>query len=106
MNLIKNLNINFNNFDEINLLENKINKNGKLKIKEKLKILIQIVDGLNYIIDEINRLIENNTNKVVKTNVVNFVLEILINLFDSFNFDISNPPRIDRTVFSMRKNNL
>ncbi len=44
---------------------------------------------LNYIIDEINRLIENNTNKVVKTNVVNFVLEILINLFDSFNFDIS-----------------
>ena len=24
----------------------------------------------------------------------------------AFNFDISNPPRIDRTVFSMRKNNL
>ncbi len=24
----------------------------------------------------------------------------------AFNFDISNPPRLDRTVFSMRKNNL
>jgi hypothetical protein len=44
---------------------------------------------LNYIIDEINRLIEYNPNKVVKTNIVNFILEIFVNLFDSFNYDIS-----------------
>ena len=44
---------------------------------------------LNYIIDEINRLVDYNANKVIKKNIINFILEIFINLFNSFNFDVS-----------------
>ena len=44
---------------------------------------------LNYIIDEINRLINYNTNKVVKTNIVLFIIEITWKLFNLTNYNIT-----------------
>lgn len=44
---------------------------------------------LNYIIDEINRLINYNTNKVVKTNLVIFIIEITWKLFNLTNYNIT-----------------
>jgi hypothetical protein len=44
---------------------------------------------LNYIIDEINRLINYNTNKVVKTNLVIFIIEIAWKLFNLTNYNIT-----------------
>jgi serine/threonine protein kinase len=39
---------------KINLLKNKIDENGKLKLNEKLKIILGIIDGLIYLINENN----------------------------------------------------
>lgn len=44
---------------------------------------------LNYIIDEINRLINYNQNKVVKTNLVLFIIEIAWKLFNLTNYNIT-----------------
>jgi hypothetical protein len=44
---------------------------------------------LNYIIDEINRLINYNTNKVVKTNLVIFIIEIAWKLFNLTNYNVT-----------------
>lgn len=44
---------------------------------------------LNYIIDEINRLINYNTNKVVKTNIILFIIEITWKLFTLTNYNIT-----------------
>ena len=48
---------------------------------------------LNYIIDEINRLINYNTNKVVKTNLVLFIIEIAWKLFNLTNYNITMSDR-------------
>ncbi len=42
---------------------------------------------LNYILDEILRLIEYNTNKATKTNVAHFVIDVICILFNQYNFD-------------------
>ena len=44
---------------------------------------------LNYIIDEINRLINYNTNKIVKTNLILFIIEITWKLFNLTNYNIT-----------------
>ena len=44
---------------------------------------------LNYIIDEINRLINYNQNKVIKTNLVLFIMEITWKLFNLTNYNIT-----------------
>ena len=44
---------------------------------------------LNYIIDEINRLIQYNTNKVSKTNIILFIIELIWKLFSLYNYDIA-----------------
>ena len=43
---------------------------------------------LNYIIDEINRLIEYNDVKSTKRNLVTFILEIMYSIFNETNYDI------------------
>jgi len=44
---------------------------------------------LNYIIDEIIRLINFNTNKNIKTNIINFIADIICNIFNQTFFEIS-----------------
>ena len=44
---------------------------------------------LNYIIDEINRLINYNQNKVVKTNLVLFILELTWKMFNLTNYSMT-----------------
>jgi hypothetical protein len=48
---------------------------------------------LNYIIDEINRLINYNQSKVVKTNLVLFIIEITWKLFNLTNYSITMADR-------------
>ena len=43
----------------------------------------------NYIIDEIIRLIEINSNKTVKTNIINFIVDTIIICFNSQNYEVS-----------------
>lgn len=45
---------------------------------------------LNYLITEIIRLLDYNTNKVIKTNIISLILEITISLFNTYNMDIYN----------------
>ena len=44
---------------------------------------------LNYIIDEIIRLINFNDNRNLKTNIINFVIHIIIIIFNKNNFEVS-----------------
>ena len=44
---------------------------------------------MNYIIDEIIRLLNYNSNKLVKTNITTFILSIVINLFNDYSNDMS-----------------
>jgi hypothetical protein len=44
---------------------------------------------LNYIFDEIIRLIEFNTNKNLKTNITHFILDLIVNLFNKTFYEIS-----------------
>ena len=44
---------------------------------------------MNYIIDEIIRLLNYNTNKLAKTNIITFILSIIINLFNNYSNDSS-----------------
>ena len=46
-------------------------------------------DELDNIIDEINRLINYNQNKVIKTNIVLFIIEITWKLFNLTNYNIT-----------------
>lgn len=48
---------------------------------------------LNYIIDEINRLINYNQSKIVKTNLVLFIIEITWKLFNLTNYSITMADR-------------
>jgi hypothetical protein len=45
---------------------------------------------LNYLITEIIRLLDYNTNKVIKTNIISLILEITVSLFNTYNMDIYN----------------
>jgi hypothetical protein len=45
---------------------------------------------LNYLISEIIRLLDYNTNKVIKTNIISLILEITVSLFNTYNMDIYN----------------
>ena len=44
---------------------------------------------LNYIIDEIIRLIDNNTNKSIKTNIIHFIADVICGMFNSTFYEIS-----------------
>ena len=44
---------------------------------------------LNYIIDEIIKLISYNTNKTIKTNIIHFVIDIITILFNTYNHEVS-----------------
>ena len=44
---------------------------------------------LNYIIDEIIRLINYNTNKNIKTNLINFIADVICTLFNNTFFEVS-----------------
>jgi hypothetical protein len=44
---------------------------------------------LNYIIDEINRLIEYNTVKSIQVNVITMILEFMYSIFNSTNIDVN-----------------
>ena len=43
---------------------------------------------LNYIIDEIIRLINYNSNKNIKTNIINFIAEIICTIFNQTFFEV------------------
>ena len=45
---------------------------------------------LNYLLTEIIRLLDYNTNKVIKTNIISLILEITVSLFNTYNMDIYN----------------
>jgi hypothetical protein len=44
---------------------------------------------LNYILDEFDRLINYNTNKIIKTNITHFIVDIICTLFNEYNKEIS-----------------
>ena len=73
----------------------KLNKNDIPKFSEKLNYNFVFKNDfisnvvLNYIIDEIIRLMEYNTNKNIKTNLIHFIIELIINIFNSTFYDIS-----------------
>lgn len=77
-------------FDDV-----KLSKNDIPKFSEKINYEIIFKNDymtnvvLNYIIDEIIRLIDYNTNKNVKTNLVHFIIELIHNLFINTFFEIS-----------------
>lgn len=73
----------------------KLNKNDVPKFTEKINyelifkndFLSNVV--LNYIVDEIIRLIEYNTNKNIKTNLTHFIVDLIGNAFNSTFFEVS-----------------
>jgi len=73
----------------------KLNKNDIPKFSEKINYNLIFKNDyisnivLNYIIDEIIRLIEYNQNKNIKTNIMNFIIELITNLFNSTFYEIS-----------------
>jgi serine/threonine protein kinase len=116
---------------EINYLKNKIDKNGKIKINEKLKIIEQIIDGFICLIDENNIyhcdikpeniLIKikklNNLNKKLKLEFIENKIEInskknkniliKINEFKyDENYEFELIPKICDFGLSLRKKNL
>lgn len=77
-------------FDDIKLDKNDIPKFSE-KINYNLVFKNDFISNivLNYIIDEIIRLIEYNPNKNVKTNITHFIIELIVNLFNSTFYEIS-----------------
>jgi hypothetical protein len=73
----------------------KLNKNDIPKFSEKINYNLIFKNDfisnvvLNYIIDEIIRLMEYNQNKNIKTNIMNFIIELITNLFNSTFYEIS-----------------
>lgn len=73
----------------------KLNKNDIPKFSEKINYNIVFKNDfmtnvvLNYIIDEIIRLIEFNSNKNIKTNIIHFIVELIGNLFNATFFELS-----------------
>jgi DNA integrity scanning protein DisA with diadenylate cyclase activity len=73
----------------------KLNKNDIPIFSEKINYdmifkndyLSNIV--LNYIIDEIIRLIDYNPNKNIKTNIIHFIIDLITNLFNTTFYEIS-----------------
>lgn len=86
INLI-NLYLSFDNIKLNKIDIQKFSKKISYEIIIKNDFLTNVV--LNYIIDEIIRLVEFNTNKNVKTNIVNFIIEVIHNLFTNTFFEIS-----------------
>jgi hypothetical protein len=77
-------------FDNIKLTKNDIPKYSEVidyNIILKNDFITNIT--LNYIIDEIIRLINLNTNKNIKTNIINFIADIICNIFNQTFFEIS-----------------
>jgi hypothetical protein len=77
-------------FDNLKLNKNDIpNFSNKINYNLILKndYLSNVV--LNYIIDEIIRLMEYNTNKNIKTNLIHFIIDLISNLFNSTFYEIS-----------------
>lgn len=73
----------------------KLNKNDIPKFSEKLNYNIIFKNDfitnvvLNYIIEEIIRLIEFNANKNIKTNLLQFIMELIVNLFNTTYYELS-----------------
>ena len=71
------------------------NKNDIPKFSESIDYNIILKNDylsnltLNYIIDEIIRLIDYNTNKNIKTNIIHFIINLLNIIFNSTFYDIS-----------------
>jgi serine/threonine protein kinase len=124
----KNKFIKIENEIEINYLKNKIDENGKIKIKEKLKIIEQI-DGFICLINEnnilhcdikpenilikINKINKNNENNKIKIEIIenknknnlkkNILIKITENKIEN-EFEII--PKICDFGLSLRKKNL
>jgi hypothetical protein len=70
-------------------------KNNELKFSETIDDHYIIKNDntsniiFNYILDEIDRIINYNTNKTVKTNVTHFIIDAIVILFNSYNKEIS-----------------
>lgn len=73
----------------------KLNKNDIPKFSEKINYNLIFKNDymsnvvLNYIIDEIIRLIDYNANKNVKINLMHFLIDLITNLFNSTFYEIS-----------------
>jgi hypothetical protein len=73
----------------------KLTKNDLPKFSESIDFNIIFKNDfisnitLNYIIDEIIRLIGYNTNKNIKTNLIHFIADVICTLFNSTFFEIS-----------------
>jgi serine/threonine protein kinase len=121
----KNKFIKIENKIEINYLKNKIDKNGKIKINEKLKLIEQFVDGLinennifhcdikpENILIKINKINKNENNKIEieiieNKNKNNLKKNILIKINENKienEFEIN--PKICGFGISLRKKNL
>lgn len=72
----------------------KVSKNDELKFSETIDEHYIIKNDntsniiLNYILDEIDRIINYNTNKTVKTNVIHFIIDSIVTLFNQYNREI------------------
>lgn len=73
----------FNKKDDV-ILNNNINFDLLYKYDFNSNLI------LNYLITEIIRLLDYNTNKVIKTNIISLILEITVSLFNTYNMDIYN----------------
>jgi hypothetical protein len=85
---LKHFNTIYNNmaFEEIKI-KNKFSDNiinGDIVIKNDYSSNIV----LNYIVDEINRLINYNKEKHTKIILITFIISLVVNLFNSMNFDV------------------
>ena len=73
----------------------KLNKNDVPIFSEKVNYNLILKNDylsnvvLNYIMDEIIRLIDYNTNKHIKTNLMHFIIDLISNLFNSTFYEIS-----------------
>jgi len=73
----------------------KLNKNDIPKFSEKINYNLIFKNDylsnvvLNYIIDEIIRLIDYNTNKNTKTNLIHFIIDLIANIFNSTFYEVS-----------------
>jgi hypothetical protein len=73
----------FNKKDDI-IINDNINTNLLYKYDFNSNLI------LNYLITEIIRLLDYNTNKVIKTNIISLILEITVSLFNTYNMDVYN----------------
>ena len=71
------------------------NDNNNIKFSETINYISVLKHDytsnvtINYIYDEIIKLLTFNTNKNIKTNIIQFILEIICNLFNQTFYDVS-----------------